>query len=250
MRDPAHTESELVPTVFALHGIAVTPDIWNDLRQAAPDLPMLAPDLIALVERGDGTLARLVRDLVAMAPPGPIVLVGSSYGAQLALELGPELGDRVVGILLLAPGPAEMDDDFFVRVRGLLRVLEHWNAEVARSLPPLLLYRFGPRYAHNVGRLMRMFSVAAERSAAMLALARGFRNASVTLPLQPAPVRVLVGADNANPITAVGVYESWRQAVGEAVERIPSASEYIQLDQPELLADAIRAMCAAHANRA
>lgn len=247
MGAPAFPESALVPTVYALHGIAVTPDVWSDLRQAAPDLPIVAPDLTELAERGDGTLARMLRDLVARAPAGPLVLVGSSLGAQLSLELAPLLGDRVRGTLLLAPGPAEMDDDFFVRVRGLLRVLEHWNAEVAKSLPPLLLYRFGPRYAHNVERLMRMFARAAERSATLLAIAPAFRNASETLPRQPAPVRALIGADNANPVTAVGVYESWRNAIGDAAERVPSASEFIQMDRPEVVAEALRAMCAPEA---
>jgi len=233
----------LIPTIYALHGVAVTPDVWIDVQRAAPELPFVAPDLLQLIERGDGTLARVLEGLVARAPAGPLLLVGSSWGAQLALELGEHLGDRVVGTLLVAPGPADPDHEFITRARGLVRVLEHWNDEVARSLPPLLLYRFGPRYAANVDRLLRMFSVAAMRSASMLAIADGFRSASETLPLQHGPVRVLVGADNRNPITGPGVYEGWRQVLGDdAVERVPAASEYIQLDRPDHVADAIRAL--------
>ncbi len=232
------------PTIYALQGLAVTPDVWDDLKQALPELRVVCPDVVALAERGDGTLAGLLRKLAEQAPAGPLLLVGSSIGAHVALELAAFMGDRVVGSLLLAPGPAVTDEEFSLRVRGLLRVLENWTDEAARSLIPLLLYRFSPRYPANEKRLARMLSIAAPRSPALLNLAAGFQSAPDLLPRLHGPVHVLVGADNGNPVTGPAVYDTWRGVLPEGVERIPSASEYMQMDRPELVADAIRAMVA------
>ncbi len=64
----------------------------------------------------DGTLAswrddaRLV--IAAMAPDGPLILIGSSMGGWLALLLGVDLGARVTGLIGIAAAPDFTDWGF------------------------------------------------------------------------------------------------------------------------------------------
>ncbi|KAB0677814.1 alpha/beta hydrolase [Aureimonas leprariae] len=57
----------------------------------------------------DGTIGSWRDDaeaaVAAQAAEGPLVLVGSSMGAWIALLLAPRLGARLAGMLLLAPAP-------------------------------------------------------------------------------------------------------------------------------------------------
>lgn len=57
----------------------------------------------------DGTISRWREDALTaigrFAGDGPLVLVGSSMGAWIALLLAPDLGARLAGMLLLAPAP-------------------------------------------------------------------------------------------------------------------------------------------------
>ncbi len=56
----------------------------------------------------DGTISRWRDDAAAAiqaATAGPVVLVGSSMGAWIALLLAPRLAGRLAGMLLLAPAP-------------------------------------------------------------------------------------------------------------------------------------------------
>ena len=73
----------------------------------------------------DGTLAswrddaRLVID--ALAPEGPLVLVGSSMGGWLALLLARDLGERVTGLVGIAAAPDFTDWGFDAAQKATMR---------------------------------------------------------------------------------------------------------------------------------
>jgi pimeloyl-ACP methyl ester carboxylesterase len=80
-------------------------------------------DVVAYDRRGFGEVApderpfRHVDDLLAVidavSPDAPVWLVGSSMGGQVALDTALEAGDRVAGLVLLAPavsGDPELDE--------------------------------------------------------------------------------------------------------------------------------------------
>ena len=98
-------------TVVLLHGLFDSHRGWRDLPQRlarfghvvlAPDLPghgdspLVAQDLDEAVTAMTGLLARQV-------PGGPLVLVGHSFGAALAVRLAAQLGPRVLRVVLIAP---------------------------------------------------------------------------------------------------------------------------------------------------
>lgn len=234
-----------MPTVYALHALATTPEIWQDVRDAAPDLTFVTPDLLRLLEnaRADQTLERLLVDLIDQAPAGPLLLAGASIGANIALELGALLGDRVVGTLLIVPGPPALDAAFRDRSHALLRSMHHaWTDEMVANFAKLLVYPFGPRHASVAARVERMLRHNASRSAPLLALSAAFRDAQDLLPHIRGPVRALLGADNANPLTG-SVLGAWRDLLGDAaVERVESASESLVMERPDAVVGALRSM--------
>ena len=236
----------MTPTIYALHALAVSPEMWHDVRDAAPDLTFVAPDLAEVVEEpgSEGSLATFVRKLADRAPAGPLLLLGASIGANFALELAAVLGERVRGTLLVVPGPPAADEAFLERTSGLLRTLRHaWNDEMAAAFVPLLVYRFGPRYAQVAERVERMLRRNGARAAPLLELSPAFAPAAELLPRIPGPVRILVAADNSNPIVGPHVLEDWRQLLGtEAVQRVSSASEFLPMERPEVVVEALRAL--------
>ncbi len=124
-------------TAVLLHGLFDSPMGWRDLPArlrsmglavAAPDLPP-APDI-------DATAAAL--DL----PAGPVILIGHSLGAAVAVRLAATLGDRLAGLILIAPtglGPAP-DAGF---TTGVMQATT--PADLAAALARLDGPRIGPR---------------------------------------------------------------------------------------------------------
>lgn len=234
----------MAASIYGLHALAVSPEMWDDVRDAAPDLPFVAPDLCEVLEEGrfEGNLAGFVNALAQRAPEGELVLVGASIGAHFALELAAHLGERVRACLLIVPGPACLDDDFRARANSLVRTLRHaWTEEMARNFVKLLVYPFGRRQASVAARVERMLTRYGPRAAPLVGLSPGFRDAAELLPRLHGPVRVLIAADNSNPIQSPGVAEQWRQLLGaSAVERVDSASEFLPMERPEVVVRAIR----------
>jgi pyruvate dehydrogenase E2 component (dihydrolipoamide acetyltransferase) len=108
--------------VVLLHGLFDTHRGWRDLPQrlARRGSAVLVPDLPGhgesrLAARSVDEAAALTAQLVADdAPSGPLVLVGHSLGAALAVRLVALLGARVAQLVLIAPAGlgARINADF------------------------------------------------------------------------------------------------------------------------------------------
>jgi len=73
-------------------------------RRVYPDLPFMGESTDAPGGEGhDGILAAMRDFILEVAPSGPILLAGESYGGYLSRGLSKELGDRVAGMFLLCP---------------------------------------------------------------------------------------------------------------------------------------------------
>jgi pimeloyl-ACP methyl ester carboxylesterase len=111
------------PTVVFCHGYALNQDVWHFQRR-----DLRAGRMVFYDQRSHGrsghakgstiSMARLGRDLGelldALAPDGPVVLVGHSMGGMTVMALAdqrPELfGDRVVAVALLATSAADLGE--------------------------------------------------------------------------------------------------------------------------------------------
>jgi pimeloyl-ACP methyl ester carboxylesterase len=97
-----------------VHGWQADHTVWNDvIGELAPDTKSVAVDL-----RGSGASARArgphslerfaadLRELIEALGSGPLVVVGHSMGATVALRLAVDAPDLVSGLILIAPVPA------------------------------------------------------------------------------------------------------------------------------------------------
>jgi lipase len=107
------------PIVLALHGMASTAEVWDDLQRrlvgrriVAPNLPGRGPSREVAAGRGMQGLADAVVGLASgsdWADAGGVLVVGHSMGAFLAPLVARRLVDdgiAVRGVLLLDGGPA------------------------------------------------------------------------------------------------------------------------------------------------
>ena len=110
---------ETGPTVVLLHAGVCDRRSWRTVAEllSADGLDVLAYDRRGFGETPPGDAPfRHLDDLAAVldaTTPEPVWLVGSSMGGALALDAALELGDRVAGLVLLAPavsGAPEPDD--------------------------------------------------------------------------------------------------------------------------------------------
>ncbi|WP_328294674.1 alpha/beta hydrolase [Kineococcus sp. NBC_00420] len=117
--DPADRPD--APTVVFQHGYALTADSWHFQRLALRGrYRLVLPELrghgrSARGPAGPVTIARLADDLGqvidAVAPDGPVVLVGHSLGGMTVMELTvrrPDLLDRLEGVALVATSAGGM----------------------------------------------------------------------------------------------------------------------------------------------
>lgn len=139
-------------TVVFAHGFALSLASWHYQRRDLADVGRLvfydhrSHGLSGRSDDDTHTLAQLGRDLAtvieAVAPTGPVVLVGHSMGGMTIMSLAearPDLfGERVVGAVLIGTSASNMVDAVVrlpVRLTGLLtaRVLPQVNKLAGRS---------------------------------------------------------------------------------------------------------------------
>ena len=80
------------PTLFMLHGIGSSGTSWRlQIARLGGEFTCVAPDLPgygdAADPSGEPSLDRMVEMVAALAPPGPVHIVGVSFGALVALAL-------------------------------------------------------------------------------------------------------------------------------------------------------------------
>jgi pimeloyl-ACP methyl ester carboxylesterase len=105
------------PQILLIHGSAADHRTWS-IQLASPlraRFTLVAYDRRAGVESIDGHAA----DAAALLGPGRAVVVGSSFGAVVALELVRRHGDRIAGAVLIEPPLNSAGDAPAVRARFL-----------------------------------------------------------------------------------------------------------------------------------
>ena len=228
--------------VLALHGMGATPALWNDVAEQAPDLSLLAPDVSTLLQAVGGRLGCLVRALSAIVPAGPVTLTGCGVGANVALELGALLGDRLRGVLLLSPQPLRPHAMFRERYRQLAKTLQtKMTPDELLAWTPIFVSRRGVRADKSVPQAERMLLAADGASVALARFSADFPDAGRTLQRVRAPVRALFAGDNLNPFHGPRWVDDWRRSLGpENVELLPEARHWLPLEAPEEVALALR----------
>jgi pimeloyl-ACP methyl ester carboxylesterase len=86
-----------------LHGVPLTPLVWDEVRAHLTGQPVLTPDT-SLVPVGTATAwppSLLATKLVAELPAGRFDLVGHSFGGEIAIELALLLGPRIRTLTIL-----------------------------------------------------------------------------------------------------------------------------------------------------
>ncbi|MFS0893599.1 alpha/beta fold hydrolase [Microbacterium sp. 179-I 3D3 NHS] len=190
------------PTIVALHGVPLTPAVWDPVAAALGGL--IAPDLrgervadpLRRSER-PGLLQRALADRVlSRLDGGPVHVIGHSFGGQVAIELALQLGGRLGSLTLLCtrdtpfPGFAALSDT--VRVDGMpdrRSTLRRWFTadEIADASPAVA-------YAADCLR-----DADPDRYATALTAIAGYRPTGETAAVS-APVTVIAaGLDGVSP---------------------------------------------------
>ena len=104
------------PQILLIHGSAADHRTWSILL-ASPLRARFA--LVAYDRRAVESIDGHVADASALLGPGRAVIVGSSFGAVIALELIRRCGDRIAGAVLIEPPLNGSEDAPAVRARFL-----------------------------------------------------------------------------------------------------------------------------------
>jgi len=233
------------PCVLALHAAATTRALWDEVRRSARGFHLLAPDLAAIARAARGDRDLVIELLAALLPERPVPLAGCGTGANLAVEIAARVPERVSGLLLVNPYPPRPRPRTQSTWRSLLRSARNGVSEdERRSWATLLVNPEGPR-----------FEAAAERTVAMLrAVAEQVHRPEVLDVLDAADIRrqlpalreriqILFGAARPLPFSD-DAREKWIEAVGEErVRSVDRAGYWIPLEEPELIAEALRRLC-------
>lgn len=231
-------------TVLALHGGGLDPRNWDEVRAVAPDLEIVAPFLSEIAD-GANDCAGFVSALARLVPEGPVVVTGISVGSRIAVEVAAHFGDRARGLLLIGSGPLVEDDAWNAKIRGLRGFLvDAFQPSIVESIIPVMIHRFGKRYAEAYRSLEAMLLASAgERAAPVVRVTEPMLHDHETvIRAMRIPIRVLYGRYDA-------VVEShwpaqWRSVPHVELEIVPDAAHNIALENPELVARHLRELCA------
>jgi pimeloyl-ACP methyl ester carboxylesterase len=139
-----------------LHGTPLSPQVWDGVR-AALTAPTIAPDLTAMIETppamsrlGEEQKARgclqteVAAAVLAALPDDEMVVVGHSFGGQVAIELALLAPERVARLVVVCsrhtPFPAFADGARAVRAYRPVDI----DAGLRRSFTPQELAAGGP----------------------------------------------------------------------------------------------------------
>ncbi|HLJ09884.1 MAG TPA: amino acid adenylation domain-containing protein [Planctomycetaceae bacterium] len=149
--EPAPCVVEIQPRglrlpLFVLHSLSGDLLFWrNVLRHLPPDQPVygLQPPRRGGVpedfERLDDMAARYIRDIIRHQPQGPYALAGYSFGGRIAFEIARQLRAARSDVGLLAIIDTESDLPAAITIRGRLRAVSRFAANVPRWIMTDLL---------------------------------------------------------------------------------------------------------------
>ncbi len=250
------------PTVILEAGFRTRADVWmDDLIQ--PDAPrtmvfpgvaeftrVCAYDRPGTATSRDGELLpsrsdpapmpRTARDAVsdlhalleAAAIPGPYVLVGHSFGGLFVRLYTATYPDEVAGLVLVDAFAETLEDEM---------TAEQWAAydEIFQPVPPALADYGDLEFTDLDASMDQMRDAAAESPLRPLPLVVLSRGQAMTMP-----------DDLPGGLTGAMLEEAWQTAQDGLAALLPDAwqviatesEHYIQLQQPELVIDAVRAV--------
>lgn len=217
-------------TVILLPGLASDATVWRD------QLPALASRHLVHVSdvhfRFD-TLPQMAAALLAEAPPGPLVLVGTSMGGMLALEAQRQAPQRVAAMALLGSS-ARADTPELLQLRSEACTLFE-QGRMDEVLRANVLFAFHPNSARR--RELVDTYLGFVRRAGAAALIRQNRavmarvDSRPLLPQVACPVLVLCG--EADLLTAPEHAQEMAAAIpGARLEMVPGAGHLLTLEQP------------------
>ena len=215
-RDGAYALAMATPRVLLVHGAATTSRVWDRVRELLHDdgVEVVAPD-----RASSGDLAAEL-DALADDADGTVV-VGVSGGATLGLALA---SDRVVaGAVLHEPAVGSL-------VPGLL---DHVVAGfTSGGVPGFGAALYGPSWTPA------MAPADPDAVARDLAMFRRFEPA----PLHPGQGGVVVTVGELSPPARHDAARALHHLLGVEVRVLPSTGHFVQHDNPQALADAIRSV--------
>ncbi|GAB3499871.1 alpha/beta fold hydrolase [Amycolatopsis cihanbeyliensis] len=269
--DPSGGEEPTL-TVLGVHGFALSRRSWHFQRRDLATLRLPAVRQVYYDHRGHGqsgaatqetsTIEQLAKDLDAvvraLAPKGPIVLVGHSMGGMVIMELAeqaPELfAERVSGVALIATAAGE------VGAKGLPRpLLSKYNpltkgvGELAGWQPGLVEFvraaggqltrqairrlAFGGRDVSPrlVDFMLEMLAVTPVRGLVNFVDTLGSHNRYAALAGLKETHVLVIGADD-DRLTPFSHAERMAAELPDAeLVRVRGAGHMVQLEQPELV---------------
>lgn len=247
------------PPVLLLHGLSSHAGVWErPARQLADRHTLVLPDLLgrgrsaarpAVPYRLDDEAAR-VRALLAALALDPVVVVGHSQGAALALALAGEVRRRR-GLVLVCPvtpwtrRPAVLE---LLRIAPLRRVLAPGLSRLRRPLTRRILERrvYGDPSRVDEAAVDRYAAPYADprRAQALLRALADWRPGELDghLPVPAPPARVLAGERDRR----IPAADARRLAaeLGAGIEVVPGAGHLLPEEAPEAVARAVEAVYA------
>ena len=256
------------PLLF-VHGVVVNGDLWRpvadalagDYRCIVPDWPMgshsvpMAPD----ADLSPPGLARLVVDFMDALGLDSVTLLGNDTGGAVSQIVAAEFPERVARLVLVS---CDLYDRFppppFTVLKGLARIPgSTWL--ILQSLRPRFAQRQPLAYGwvlkrHPDKATMESWLVPGRRSAGVRRdLAKVFATVDARYTLEAAeklrgfdkPVLLAWGGDD--KLFPLEYAERFAREVPDGrVEVIPDSYTFVPQDQPEALAEAIRAFARRH----
>ncbi|MEV6066732.1 alpha/beta hydrolase [Nocardia sp. NPDC052001] len=259
-------------TVVFLHGHCMRAESWNEVRdELVREYP--GARVVCYDHRGHGdsgnaprnsyTLAQLGHDLGAVidavAPAGPVVLVGHSMGGMTVLtyisQRPQEIGNRIAGVALIATGASGIAEAGFGRlirhpvvatfqaaVRWAPGLTRHAKSLACKVFAPLItMAEFGdrkvsPRIRSLVNAMHNQTSIVA--MAAFLSAFLDYDRTDALPALSHIPTLILCGS--ADLMTPPSHSIAMAAAVDYAdLALVEGAGHSVILEQPELVSAAI-----------
>lgn len=137
----------MAPRWLLLHGTPLSPEVWDDVRSHLT-AQTVAPDLNELIPAHGPVQERVAAAVLAAEPDGDLVVVGHSFGGQVAIEVALAAPHRVARLIIVCsrhtPFPPFADGARSVRAGEPFDVdtgLRRWfsPAELAAA-PPVIGY--------------------------------------------------------------------------------------------------------------